>query len=127
VEENLSLFEDMRRGKYETNGATLRMKMDMLSPNPNMWDTIAYRIKYTPHPHIGFTSPSTFIFSEMCDFDFVGDGWCIYPTYDYTHCINDSLEDIDYSICTLEFENRFFSSLFSLNLISFIPLLSNSH
>eukprot|EP00953_Heterococcus_sp_UTEX-ZZ885_P029873 15822-Heterococcus_DN1.PRE.1 len=61
--------------------------MDMTSPNPNMWDQIAYRIRYAPHPH-------------------AGDKWCIYPTYDYTHCIVDSLEHIDYSICTLEFETR---------------------
>ncbi|CAM9498023.1 unnamed protein product, partial [Phaeothamnion confervicola] len=87
VEENLILFEDMRHGKFEENAATLRLKMDLGSPNPNMWDQVAYRIKYVPHPH-------------------AGDAWCIYPTYDYTHCIVDSLEDIDYSICTLEFENR---------------------
>jgi len=87
VEENLKLFDDMRRGKYAENEATLRMKMDMTSPNPNMWDQVAYRIKYIPHPH-------------------AGDKWCIYPTYDYTHCIIDSLEHIDYSICTLEFETR---------------------
>jgi len=77
----------MRKGKFTESGATLRMKMDMTSPNPNMWDQVAYRIKYTPHPH-------------------AGDTWCIYPTYDYTHCIIDSLEHIDYSICTLEFESR---------------------
>jgi glutaminyl-tRNA synthetase len=51
------------------------------------WDPVAYRVLFTPHPH-------------------VGDEWCIYPTYDYTHCIIDSLEHIDYSICTLEFEGR---------------------
>lgn len=77
----------MRKGKYDANAATLRLKMDMYSPNPNMWDQVAYRIKYMPHPH-------------------AGDKWCIYPTYDYTHCIIDSLEHIDYSICTLEFETR---------------------
>ena len=77
----------MRRGKYAANEATLRMKMDMLSPNPNMWDQVAYRIKYVAHPH-------------------AGDAWCIYPTYDFTHCIIDSLEHVDYSICTLEFETR---------------------
>jgi len=98
----------MRKGMYGSSEATLRMKMDMTSPNPNMysinlscsffvraltelisyrWDQVAYRIKYVPHPH-------------------AGDKWCIYPTYDYTHCIIDSLEHIDYSICTLEFETR---------------------
>ena len=60
----------MRLGKYEASAATLRMKMDMTSPNPNMWDQVAYRIKYMPHPH-------------------AGDKWIIYPTYDYTHCIID--------------------------------------
>lgn len=87
VEENLQKFDDMRKGKYAANAATLRLKMDMTSPNPNMWDSVAYRIKYMPHPH-------------------AGDKWCIYPTYDYTHCLVDSIEHIDYSICTLEFETR---------------------
>lgn len=87
IEENLREFENMRKGKYDAGKATLRMKMDMLSQNPNMWDQVAYRIKYISHPH-------------------AGDGWCIYPTYDYTHCIVDSLEHVDYSICTLEFETR---------------------
>lgn len=87
IEESLREFENMRKGKYGASEATLRMKMDMTSPNPNMWDQVAYRIKYVPHPHAG---------SE----------WCIYPTYDYTHCIIDSLEHVDYSICTLEFETR---------------------
>ena len=63
------------------------MKGDLTSSNPNMWDFVAYRIRFTPHPH-------------------VGDGWCIYPTYDYTHCIIDSLEWVTASCCTLEFENR---------------------
>ena len=87
IEESLREFENMRKGKYGASEATLRMKMDMSSPNPNMWDQVAYRIKYVPHPHAG---------SE----------WGIYPTYDYTHCIIDSIEHIDYSICTLEFETR---------------------
>jgi len=87
VEENLKLFEKMRRGEYAEGEACLRMKMELGSPNPNMWDSVAYRIKFVPHPHIG-------------------DKWCIYPTYDYTHCIVDALEHIDYSICTLEFETR---------------------
>ncbi|TMW63959.1 hypothetical protein Poli38472_014664 [Pythium oligandrum] len=87
VDENLLEFEKMRVGLYAEGEACLRMKMDLASPNPNMWDHVAYRIKYVPHPHIG-------------------DKWCIYPTYDYTHCIVDALEHIDYSICTLEFETR---------------------
>jgi len=72
---------------YQEGEWTLRLKMDMESANPNMYDLMAYRIKYTPHPHSG-------------------DQWCIYPMYDWTHGICDSLEDIDYSICTLEFETR---------------------
>ena len=87
VEENLRLFEDMRKGKFAEGEATLRMKIDMRSPNPCMWDPVAYRIKYVTHPH-------------------VGDKWCIYPSYDFQHCLVDSLENIDYSLCTLEFEVR---------------------
>lgn len=63
------------------------MKIDMRSPNPCMWDPVAYRIKHISHPHIG-------------------DKWCIYPSYDFQHCLVDSLEDIDYSLCTQEFEIR---------------------
>jgi len=87
VEENLRLFEDMRKGKYAENAAVLRMKGDMSSPNPNMRDLVAYRIKFAPHP-------------------VAGDVWCIYPSYDFTHCLVDSLEDITHSLCTLEFESR---------------------
>lgn len=87
VEENLKLFEGMRQGRYAENECCLRMKIDMTHENPNMRDPVAYRIRYVPHPH-------------------AGDKWCIYPTYDYTHCINDSLENITHSLCTLEFENR---------------------
>ena len=67
--------------------ACLRMKMDLLSPKPEMWDTVAYRVMFHEHPR-------------------TGDQWCIYPTYDYTHCIVDSLENVTHSICTLEFETR---------------------
>ncbi len=87
VERNLELFENMRLGLYDEGTYTLRLKMDFESSNPNMYDLVAYRIKYVPHPHIG-------------------KGWCIYPNYDFTHGICDSLEHIDYSICTLEFETR---------------------
>ncbi|XP_058087437.1 glutamine--tRNA ligase isoform X3 [Magnolia sinica] len=87
IEESLKLFDDMRRGMIEEGKATLRMKQDMQSDNFNMYDLIAYRIKYTPHPH-------------------AGDKWCIYPSYDYSHCIVDSLENITHSLCTLEFETR---------------------
>ncbi|KAL7132478.1 hypothetical protein ABFS83_12G076300 [Erythranthe nasuta] len=87
IEESLKLFDDMKRGLIEEGKATLRMKQDMQSDNFNMYDLIAYRIKFTPHPH-------------------AGDKWCIYPSYDYAHCIVDSLENITHSLCTLEFETR---------------------
>jgi glutaminyl-tRNA synthetase len=87
VERNMELFHKMKLGCFDEGTYTLRLKMDFDSPNPNMYDLVAYRIKYTPHPH-------------------AGSGWCIYPAYDFTHGICDSLEDIDYSICTLEFETR---------------------
>ncbi|KAF8040256.1 hypothetical protein BT93_B2484 [Corymbia citriodora subsp. variegata] len=87
IAESLKLFEDMRRGLIEEGKATLRMKQDMQSDNYNMYDLIAYRIKFTPHPH-------------------AGDKWCVYPSYDYAHCIVDSLENITHSLCTLEFETR---------------------
>ncbi|KAL0487316.1 glutaminyl tRS [Acrasis kona] len=87
VEENLKLFEHMRRGYFEEGKAVLRVKIDMQHDNPNMRDFIAYRIKYAPHPH-------------------VGDKWCIYPSYDFSHCLVDSMENITHSLCTLEFEIR---------------------
>ncbi len=86
-EESLKLFEDMRRGLVDEGTATLRMKMDYKNENPNMFDLIAYRIKFVPHPK-------------------AGDEWCIYPSYDFTHCLVDSLENITHSLCTLEFESR---------------------
>jgi len=87
IEESLRLFEDMKFGKFEEGAATLRMKIDMQHPNPCMQDPIAYRIRYKRHPHSG-------------------DKWCIYPSYDFAHCIVDSLEWITHSLCTLEFEIR---------------------
>ncbi|KAJ9708208.1 hypothetical protein PVL29_000325 [Vitis rotundifolia] len=87
IAESLEVFDQMRRGMIEEGKATLRMKQDMQSDNYNMYDLIAYRIKFTPHPHSG-------------------DKWCIYPSYDYSHCIVDSLENITHSLCTLEFETR---------------------
>lgn len=89
VEENLIEFEKMKNGEYAEGAAVLRMKMDMKSDNPCMWDHVAYRVKFVPHHN-----PK------------VGDKWCIYPTYDFTHAINDSLENITHSLCTLEFEMR---------------------
>ncbi|CAG9466261.1 unnamed protein product [Pedinophyceae sp. YPF-701] len=87
VEENLRLFEDMRRGLFPEGGAVLRMKQDVANENYNMFDLIAYRIKYVEHP-------------------IAGDEWCIYPSYDFTHCVCDAIEDITHSLCTLEFEPR---------------------
>lgn len=87
IAESLKIFEEMRCGMIEEGKATLRMKQDMQSDNFNMYDLIAYRIKFTPHPK-------------------AGDKWCIYPSYDYTHCVVDSLENITHSLCTLEFETR---------------------
>ncbi|XP_050221503.1 glutamine--tRNA ligase, cytoplasmic isoform X2 [Mercurialis annua] len=87
IAESLKLFDEMRVGLIEEGKATLRMKQDMQSDNFNMYDLIAYRIKFTPHPRSG-------------------DKWCIYPSYDYAHCTVDSLENITHSLCTLEFETR---------------------
>uniref|UniRef100_A0A7S3KA58 glutamine--tRNA ligase n=1 Tax=Euplotes crassus TaxID=5936 RepID=A0A7S3KA58_EUPCR len=87
IEENLELFENMRLGKFKEGECCLRMKGEMNHKNFNMRDHVAYRINHTSHPHSG-------------------DKWCIYPTYDYTHCICDSIEHISHSLCTLEFENR---------------------
>lgn len=84
VEESLRLFEDMRKGKFEEGEATLRMKTVL---EEGKKDPVAYRIKFTPHPKSG-------------------DKWCIYPTYDYTHCLCDSLEHITHSLCTKEFQSR---------------------
>ena len=87
VEENLELFEKMRQGRFDEKDACLRLKIDMKNPNPTLRDPVVYRIKYLNHPH-------------------VGDKWCIYPMYDFTHCICDSLENVTHSLCTLEFEVR---------------------
>jgi len=86
-EENLALFEKMKNREFKEGECCLRMKGDLRSDIPSMWDLAAYRIKYETHPHSG-------------------DKWCIYPTYDYTHCLVDSLENITHSLCTLEFESR---------------------
>lgn len=87
VDENVRLFEDMRRGKFAEGECSLRMKGDMKHDNMNMRDHVAYRIQYREHPHVGAR-------------------WCIYPSYDFTHCIIDSLENVTHSLCTLEFEVR---------------------
>jgi glutaminyl-tRNA synthetase len=87
VEENLDLFERMRKGEFPTGSRTLRAKIDMASPNLNMRDPVMYRVLFATHHR-------------------TGDAWCIYPTYDWAHGESDSLEGITHSICTLEFENH---------------------
>jgi glutaminyl-tRNA synthetase len=87
VEENLDLFRRMRDGEFRDGTYVLRARIDMASPNINMRDPIIYRIKRAHHHR-------------------TGDQWCIYPMYDYTHCISDALEGITHSICTLEFEDH---------------------
>lgn len=87
VEENLDLFARMRNGEFPNGAKTLRAKIDMASPNINLRDPIMYRIVHAEHHR-------------------QGNKWCIYPTYDWAHGIEDSLEGITHSICTLEFENH---------------------
>jgi len=87
VEENLDMFERMRTGEFEEGSHVLRAKIDMASPNITMRDPVIYRIKKEPHYR-------------------TGNKWCIYPMYDFAHCLSDSIERITHSICTLEFENN---------------------
>ena len=87
VAENLDLFERMRKGEFEEGSRVLRARIDMALPNLNMRDPAIYRIKKVEHHR-------------------TGDTWCIYPMYDYAHCISDSIEGITHSICTLEFEDH---------------------
>ncbi|MEO0079351.1 MAG: glutamine--tRNA ligase/YqeY domain fusion protein [candidate division WOR-3 bacterium] len=87
VEENLELFERMRKGEFPEGSKTLRAKIDMASPNLNMRDPVMYRIIHAPHHR-------------------TGDKWCIYPSYDWAHGQSDSIEGITHSICTLEFEDH---------------------
>lgn len=84
VEENLKEFRKMRDGEYQVGEAFLRMKQDIESPNPQMWDLVAYRVLNKPHHR-------------------TGSKWKIYPTYDFTHCLVDSFENISHSLCTTEF------------------------
>ncbi len=84
-EENLALFERMRAGEFADGEKTLRAKIDMASPNLHLRDPVIYRIRHEEHHH-------------------AGDQWCLYPMYDFTHCLSDSIEGISHSICTLEFE-----------------------
>ena len=85
VEENLDLFTRMKNGEFPDGSKTLRLKIDMASGNINMRDPVIYRIRRAHHHN-------------------TGDKWCIYPMYDYTHCISDAIEGITHSLCTLEFE-----------------------
>ena len=85
IEENLDLFNRMKNGEFPDGSKTLRLKIDMPSGNLNMRDPVIYRIRRAHHHN-------------------TGDKWCIYPMYDYTHCISDAIENITHSLCTLEFE-----------------------
>ena len=87
VEENLDLFERMRAREFEDGAYVLRAKLDMASPNLNMRDPIIYRIRHMAH-------------------QMTGDKWCIYPMYDFTQCLSDSIEGVTHSLCTLEFEDH---------------------
>lgn len=87
VEENLDLFERMRRGEFANGSKVLRAKIDMASPNINLRDPVMYRILHAPHPR-------------------TGEAWCIYPMYDWAHGQSDWIEGVTHSICTLEFESH---------------------
>lgn len=87
VEENLDLFRRMRAGEFEDGAAVLRAKIDMASPNMNMRDPVLYRVRRAHHQR-------------------TGDAWCLYPMYDYTHCLSDFIEGVTHSLCTLEFEDH---------------------
>ncbi|MBT3203902.1 MAG: glutamine--tRNA ligase/YqeY domain fusion protein [Gammaproteobacteria bacterium] len=87
IEENLQLFEDMKNDKFSDGEHALRAKIDMSSPNINMRDPVIYRIRHATHHN-------------------TGDKWCIYPMYDFTHCLSDAIEGITHSLCTLEFEDH---------------------
>ncbi|WP_330960662.1 glutamine--tRNA ligase [Photobacterium sp. 53610] len=87
VEENLALFEKMKNGEVEEGKMSLRAKIDMASPFMVMRDPVLYRVRFATHHQ-------------------TGDKWCIYPMYDFTHCISDALENITHSLCTLEFQDN---------------------
>ena len=87
VEENMTIFMDMKNGKYKDGEVVLRAKIDMASPNINMRDPIIYRVRHVHHHQ-------------------TGDKWCVYPMYDFTHCLSDALENITHSVCTLEFQDH---------------------
>lgn len=87
IEENLELFENMKNGLYEDGAKVLRARIDMASPNMNMRDPVIYRVAHMSHHN-------------------TGDKWCIYPMYDYAHPVEDAIEGVTHSICTLEFEDH---------------------
>ena len=87
VEENLKLFNEMKEGKYAEGEKVLRAKIDMASPNMNMRDPVIYRITFAEHYR-------------------TGNKWCIYPLYDFAHPIEDAIEGITHSLCSLEFEDH---------------------
>lgn len=87
VEENLKLLEEMKRGEHGEHKHMLRAKIDMAAPNQCLRDPVLYRIRHVPHHR-------------------TGSAWCIYPTYDFIHCLSDHLEDVTHSLCTLEFSDN---------------------
>ena len=87
IEENLDLFERMKKGEFKDGDHVLRAKIDMSASNMKMRDPLLYRIRHAHHFR-------------------TGDEWCIYPMYDYAHCLSDYIEGVTHSICTLEFENQ---------------------
>ena len=87
IEENLDLFKQMQAGEFPDGAHVLRAKIDMAHPNLTMRDPVLYRIRHADHHR-------------------TGDRWCVYPMYDFTHCISDSIEGVTHSLCTWEFENN---------------------
>src|SRR4029077_4244038 len=87
VEENLDLFSRMKAGEFPDGARTLRAKIDMASPNLWLRDPLLYRIRHAAHHH-------------------TGDKWCIYPLYDYAHCLSDYLEGVTHSLCSIEFTDH---------------------
>ncbi len=102
VDENLALFHMMRAGDFPDGAHVLRAQIDMASPNINLRDPVLYRIRHAHHHR-------------------TGDAWCIYPMYDYTHCVSDALENVTHSVCTLEFEDH--RPLYDWALERIVPVL----
>jgi len=102
IEENLHEFEKMTKAKYREGEATLRLKIDMFGGNPYMMDPVAYRIMYSAHCKTGLEFNLFYLFFFLFFFS-LGSEWCVYPTYDFSHCLTDSMENISHSFCTTEF------------------------